>query len=132
MPHPRADVAQKLKELLVESSPLIEAYTREVCPACTDVCCREQHGVFRERDIIYLAALGAEVLHGDARGAPEAPCRHLGAAGCARPRWLRPFKCTWYFCGPLLTALDSGPQKKARILSQTLQEMILLYDHLAK
>jgi hypothetical protein len=43
---------------------------------------------------------------------------------------MRPFRCTWYFCEPLLAALNNGPQKKARRLSAALQEMIDLYAEL--
>ncbi len=130
MLHAAAGTAQKLKDLLIQSSSLIEEYTGQVCPECRDRCCRQKHGVFRERDIIYLSALGIDVPPPDDTASPEAPCRFLEAAGCVRPRWLRPFKCTWYFCGPLLTAMNEGPQKKARTLSMTLQKMIRLFDEL--
>ncbi|HAK61493.1 MAG TPA: hypothetical protein DCO77_14140 [Nitrospiraceae bacterium] len=116
--------AEQLKELLVRSSPLIEEYTAMVCPECSDVCCRQKHGTFREADRIYLGALGIEIPPSDPERTPEGPCQFMGPTGCVRPRWLRPFKCTWYFCEPLLAALNEGPQKKARQLSAALQEMV--------
>ena len=116
--------AEQLKELLIESSPLIEEYTGMVCPDCRDVCCRQKHGTFREADRIYLKALGIEVPPQDPALTPESPCQFMGPTGCIRPRWLRPFKCTWYFCEPLLAALNEGPQRKARRLSALLQEMV--------
>jgi hypothetical protein len=126
----RIVIAEKLKQFLIESSLLIEEYTREVCPGCTDVCCRQKHGIFRERDIWYLHALGVEVPPRDEARPLEGPCQFMGPEGCVQPRWLRPFKCTWYFCEPLLAALNQGPQRKARWLSAQLQEMILLFDKL--
>ena len=54
----------------------------------------------------------------------------LGPKGCVQPRWMRPFKCTWYFCEPLLKALDDGPQKKARQLYALLEELTYHYSEL--
>jgi hypothetical protein len=126
----RIVIAEKLKRLLIASSPLIEEYTNQTCPGCTDVCCMQKHGLFREKDILYLHAIGVEVPPPDGVRPLEGPCQFMGPRGCVQPRWLRPFKCTWYFCEPLLAALHEGPQKKARRLSAVLQEMIDLYREL--
>ena len=122
--------AEKLKQLLIESSPLIEEYTGRVCPGCIDVCCRQKHGLYRERDTRYLRALGVSLPKRDATRPLDGPCECMGPRGCALPRWMRPFKCTWYFCEPLLAALNDGPQKKARRLAAVMQEMIDLYGEL--
>jgi hypothetical protein len=122
--------AQKLKQLLTGSSPLIEEYTAAICPGCTDVCCRQKHGLYRERDIHYLRALGEATPRREEARLLEGPCEMMGAQGCVQPRWMRPFKCTWYFCDPLLAALNEGPQKKARLLAAVMQEMIDLYGAL--
>ncbi len=126
----RADTAKHLKELLIESSVLIEEYTRQVCPTCTDVCCKQRHGLFVKADRAYSKALGEAVPSHDQSRDPEGPCQFLTAAGCAKPRWQRAWKCTWYFCDALLRSLDEGPQRKARKLSAMLDEMGKLYDEL--
>jgi hypothetical protein len=123
-------IAEQLKQLLIDASPLIEEYTAIACPVCNDVCCRQKHGLYKEKDILYLQALGTDVPDRDRTRQVEGPCESMGQAGCAQPRWLRPFKCTWYFCDPLLVALQEGPQKKARKLSAMMQEMIELYGEL--
>ena len=130
MPRSRIDAAGKLQQLLIESSPLIEEYTRQICPACTDVCCRQIHGIYRERDILHLNALGAAIPERDPARPLDGPCEALGERGCTHPRWLRPFKCTWYFCEPLLEAMNDGPQKKSRALSRAMKDMIECYDEL--
>jgi hypothetical protein len=119
--------AQRQKQLLLESSPLIDEYTSRVCPSCTDVCCRQRHGIFTEADRAYVAALAAEVPPHDPLRPLDGACQFMGASGCAKPRWQRAWKCTWFFCGPLLAALDEGPQRKARQLSAALEEMGRLY-----
>jgi hypothetical protein len=130
MPRSRIEAAGKLQRILIKSSPLLEEYTRETCPVCTDVCCRQKHGIYRERDRIYLNALGAAIPDRDPVKQLDGPCEALGEVGCSHPRWLRPFKCTWYFCDPLLKAMNDGPQKKARELSRVMIEMIECYDEL--
>lgn len=119
--------AKKLRQLLIDSSPLIEEYTAAVCPECTDICCRQKHGLYRESDISYLSGLGVPVPQRDGSRPLDGPCEAMGPSGCVQPRWMRPFKCTWYFCEPLLAALNDGPQKKARMLSALMQEMLEYY-----
>ena len=129
-PHSPSDLARALKELLIRTSPLIERCTASVCPACTEICCRQRHGMFTDRDRSYLAALDEEVPMHDPSYPPDGPCQFLGPAGCSRPRWQRAWKCTWFFCGPLLRELEEGPQREARALSAALAEMVCLYDAL--
>jgi len=132
MSRKRAIIAKKLKQLMIESSPMIEEFTAAVCPGCSDVCCRQKHGMFRENDILYLGALGVEEPKRDQGRSPEGPCEWMGPMGCVQPRWIRPFKCTWYFCEPLLKALRDSPPRKARRVSAVLQEMADLYGELGR
>ena len=122
--------AKALKALIAESSPLIEQYTRQVCPNCADVCCRQKHGMFTSADRAYLTALGEHVPPHDLSRASDAFCQFLGAGGCTKPRWQRAWKCTWYFCDPLLQAVADGPQRQARSLSRMQAEIQRLYEEL--
>ena len=125
-------IANQLKRLLIESSDLFEEYTSRVCPDCTDVCCRQKHGIYGEGDMRYLKALDEQIPRRDLSRPGEGPCEAMGPRGCVQPRWLRPFKCTWYICEPLIAALDEGPQQKARKLSDLMQEMMDLNRALAE
>lgn len=122
------EIAVKLKLLLLETDPLIEEFTAAICPACSDVCCRHKHAALRDRDREYLNALGEPVPPYDPRQDPDGPCQFMGDRGCTLSRWYRAFKCTWFFCEPLLDAMDKAPQRKARRLSAALQEMVDLYN----
>lgn len=114
----------RLKELLIELSPLIEEYTAKVCPDCRDVCCKQKRCVPDPADVRCLALLGAPYAAIDETRDPEGPCQFMGMHGCSLPRWLRPWRCTWYFCLPLLGALGQGPQKKARKISSLVQQIV--------
>ncbi len=130
MPRSRNATAERLQQLLIEKSPLIEEYTRELCPDCTDVCCRQKHGIYRERDVLYLNALGTAIPARDPARPRDGSCEAIGERGCIHPRWLRPFKCTWYFCEPIILAMQDRPQRSTRALTAAMEEMIRLYDEL--
>ncbi len=122
-------VATRLKELLIEVSPVIEEYTRQVCPQCQDVCCKQRHAIPEERDILYLGLIGLSMPSIDDRD-PDGACQFLGDKGCIKPRWQRPLRCTWYFCEALLKAIDEGDQKKARKLIDMIKEIVHLSGRL--
>lgn len=108
---PRALPARELREAYEAVSLLIEGFTSRICPECRNVCCIDRHGTHEEADILFLEALGGGVPEEPPRESDTEPCRHLGLRGCAIPRWRRPYRCTWYFCPPLLEAMPSpGPQ----------------------
>jgi hypothetical protein len=130
MPRSRIAAAEKLQQLLIDSSPLIEEYTRELCPGCMDVCCRQKHGIYRERDVLYLKALGTPIPARDPARPQDGPCEALGERGCIHPRRLRPFKCTWYFCEPIITAMQDRPPRSTRALTAVMEEMIRCYNAL--
>lgn len=119
-----AAVAEKLKTLLIVLSPLIEEYTATVCPDCQDICCKQKRSLPDQGDILYRAALGTSPSERDISRDPDGPCQFMGQSGCVTPRWLRPWRCTWYFCDPLIAALNAGPQKKARHLSTLIQKIV--------
>ncbi len=118
--------AEKLKELLIEISPMIEEFTAQVCPDCRDVCCKQRHGIMNEQDLRYCAALGAPPPSYDSGRLDDGPCQFMGGTGCMSPRWLRPWRCTAYFCDALLTSMHSGPPTKVRRISALIQEIVNL------
>lgn len=116
--------AQTVRDLLIELSPLIEDLTSRVCPDCGDVCCKQKRCIPDSVDIRYRNALGAEVPTPDPSRFPDGPCQFMDSRGCDTPRWLRPWRCTWYFCDPLLDAMQKGPRKKMRRISSLIQQIV--------
>lgn len=117
--------ACRIKELLQRISPLIEACTSRVCPDCEDICCRQRHAFFDRGDRVLHELLG-EVEAVPGRAADDAPCEFLSAYGCIRERWQRPFRCTWFFCDPLLKYMEGSSGKKYREMVKILQDMVTL------
>ncbi|GMT48459.1 MAG: hypothetical protein IEMM0007_2025 [bacterium] len=119
------DVLLGLRVLFEEISPLIESYNSEVCPYCEDVCCKQRHAYYDSEDRLYISALGLSVPEYSERSLGE-PCEFLSFNGCSRPRWQRPFRCTWFFCEPLLRYMYDGPGRPHRRLVRLLQEIVEL------
>ncbi len=116
--------AHTIKRALIDISPLIEEYTTQVCPDCGDVCCKQRHGIMNEHDLRYLAALGEPAPAYDPARQLDGHCQFMGPRGCTTPRWLRPWRCTSYFCDALLDAMNNGTQKKAREMSALIQKVV--------
>ncbi|MDA8325288.1 MAG: hypothetical protein M0033_03625 [Nitrospiraceae bacterium] len=106
-------LALQMAESFRKLTPFIERHTGMVCPHCPKICCANKHGTPEEDDFIFYRALGMAAKPAD--GAPDEVCSLLGSRGCELPRWQRPFRCTWYFCLPLLESMrgDSGRQYRA-------------------
>lgn len=86
-------------------SPFIQRHTEMVCPTCESVCCVNRHGYHEPFDLLLLAATGRESPLYETGREDTASCQFLGEAGCRLPRSSRPYRCTWYFCAPLLASV---------------------------
>ena len=121
-------LARLMKESFEKLGPYIEKHTQRVCPVCQKVCCANKHGTPEREDFLFYRALGVEPE--PARGAPDEICSLLGGTGCGLPRWQRPFRCTWYFCGPLLDSMRRGNGREYRRLVAELALLVELRGRL--
>jgi hypothetical protein len=119
-----AVAAKRIRQVLIDLSPMIEEYTARVCPDCLDVCCKQRHGIMNDQDVRFLSLLNAKLPSYEQDRPLGGPCQFMTAEGCVSPRWLRPWRCTSYFCDALLDAMSNGPQKKARQISALIQEIV--------
>ena len=94
--------AAEAMALIETISPEIERHTAAVCIRCPAVCCLQKHSRYDLSDTIFLSAMGLPVPGDTPEIEESAPCRFLDASGCSLKRSLRPFRCTWFFCSPLL------------------------------
>jgi hypothetical protein len=110
--------AAEIRALIEAVSRDIERHTAAVCTGCSSVCCIHRHSRYDRSDGIFLAALGLDVPEYDSDTEDTAPCRFLGARGCILPRSRRPYRCTWFFCTPLLDHIigTSGPPDYRRFM----------------
>jgi hypothetical protein len=112
-------LAFKIKEAYIELSPLIEEYTAHVCPDCKKVCCIDRHGTHEPADMELLGRLKSAGVENTCPPEPpkpddKMPCRHLLSNGCSLERWRRPYRCTWYFCTPILKHMQSAHARQYR------------------
>lgn len=116
--------ALELKKEFQAISPFIQRHTSLVCPECEKVCCVNKHGSYDRDDVMFIEALGIRTSVHDTDGEDTEPCRHLAAHGCSLERWRRPFRCTWYFCEPLLESMKSDRGKVYREFISSLQRLV--------
>jgi len=116
--------AEKAEEIIEAISPIIESHTARVCPDCTSVCCVNRHSRFDYSDVIFMSSLNREIPADDPAVAFTDPCRFLGVRGCIRKRSERPYRCTWFFCSPLLEVIgDQMPRAEHRKFMEMLRRI---------
>lgn len=107
-------LAGEVAELSEQSGEFIQAHTAVVCPSCARVCCATRHSFHEVADIIYLCALGESLpVYAEGRTGSD-PCQFIGAQGCTVKRSLRPYRCNWYFCAPLLEHMQETAARDYR------------------
>jgi hypothetical protein len=122
-------IARELKGAFDALDPFIQRHTSLVCPRCEEVCCINRHGNYDDRDMIFISALISEVPAGKSERNDTDPCRFLIESGCSLDRWMRPFRCTWFFCDPLLESMkDSG--RAYREFVDSFRKLILIRQKL--
>lgn len=118
--------AMLLKNAIATIDVFIQEHTAEVCPNCSNVCCINRHSYFDREDLIYIQALGLRPPVHKEHIPDTDRCQFLSEAGCKIERALRPFRCNWYFCTPLLKSMENGPAKPYRQFIKEFQRVIEL------
>lgn len=115
--------AREVSDFINQADSFIQRYTEDVCPSCEKVCCINKHAYHEHEDIVYLYALGERVPHYEKNRGDSEPCQFLGARGCSVSRFLRPYRCTWYFCTPLLEHMQEASAPDYRRFIASLQQL---------
>ena len=118
------EIVHELKNAFSAVSPFIEKHTSIVCPECEKVCCIDKHGRYDKDDLVFMKALGIEIPHDPSDREETALCRFLNKNGCSRQRRERPFRCTHFFCNPLLKSLENDNAKLYRAFIGDLQYLV--------
>ncbi len=115
--------AEEYKKAFDILDPFIQSYTAKVCPYCGTVCCANKHGFPEYADIVGILAMGLEVPAYRLDVDEGDLCQFIGEKGCVLPRPQRPYRCTWYFCDPLLVQIEIGPTRHYRQFIHDVQEL---------
>jgi hypothetical protein len=115
--------ARHFARLIEKVDPFIQKSTEVVCPECRQVCCINKHSYHTHFDVLYMRALGAKTPRHEAGIADSDPCQFLSPHGCKLGRFLRPYRCTWYFCTPLLEYIRNSPVRQYRAFVSCLEEI---------
>jgi len=130
------NTAFEVRDIIETISLSIEPLTAVVCPDCISVCCINRHSRYDWSDLIFMTALGNDIPEDNTGIEDSAPCRFLGRNGCTLERSTRPYRCTWFFCTPLLDyAIEmSGPSgyrkfmEKLQLITEKRSSMIHDFD----
>jgi len=124
--------AHLVKKLIDKASYFIQKNISEVCPSCENVCCINYHAYHDYEDIVYMYAIGLK-LPDYKRGIKDSdPCQFLSEHGCKIERAVRPFRCNWYFCEPLLRHIENGPARPYREFINIFHEIIDIRSEMLK
>jgi hypothetical protein len=88
---------------------LVQYYAAKVCPYCGTVCCINRHGLPEFVDVAGMLAMGLQIPKYDLEINDSTVCQFIGSNGCVLPRIQRPYRCTRYFCEPLMVQIEIGP-----------------------
>jgi hypothetical protein len=75
-------------------------------------------------DLMYVFSLGHEVPRYREGLVDSAPCQFIGVTGCTLPRSLRPFRCNWFFCVPLVKHMQGGPGRPYRAFVSDFEDLL--------
>ncbi len=126
----RVDLALQIKESFKTVSPFIEKHTSIVCPDCKKVCCADKHGRYDSDDMLFLKELGVDCEQQTEGFDEEGSCRFMFEAGCSLDRWIRPFRCTFFFCDDLLKSIENDNAKLYRAFIDYFQHLVSLRQEL--
>jgi len=126
----REELAREIREAFNTVSPFIEKHTAIVCPECKKVCCADKHGRHDADDILFLTSLGVEVPESPDERCEDDACRFIGETGCRLERWMRPYRCTFFFCDTLLRSLENDNAKLYRAFLDYFQHLVSLRQEL--
>jgi hypothetical protein len=124
------ELAVEIKEAFKAVSPFIEKHTAIVCPECKHLCCKDKHGRYDQDDIKFLKAINEAIPPAQPDRDESGPCRYMSEKGCSIERYLRPFRCTHFFCNPLLKSLEEDNAKLYRAFITYLQHLISIRQKL--
>jgi hypothetical protein len=127
-----AETALELKDAFHLVSPFIEKHTTLVCPECEQICCADKHGRYDKHDLLFLNALGIAVPDLETERKETDACRYISRRGCTLERWLRPFRCTFFFCDALLKSLEQDNAKLYRAFTDYFSHLTMLRQKLLK
>lgn len=115
--------AARFKAAFDRLDPFIQSYTSEVCPYCGTVCCAMRHGIPEFADIVGFLSMGVNVPAYDLTRDLGGRCQFMSDTGCSLSRIERPYRCTWYFCDPLLKQIEIGPASHYRRFIKDVEEL---------
>jgi hypothetical protein len=116
--------ARAATEALADLFPFLDELVCQANPLCRENCCQVARVYFQLDDLVYLHLSGQTLPPAQTRASPDQACRYLRATGCALPRAVRPWHCTWFICDVQLEVLGRMPTRRQRVFSALFEEVM--------
>ncbi len=118
------NLAASIADLIRSMDVAMGNLCARTCPSCSDPCCVRADVRYDLRDLIFLHCSGAGLPLGQTVSASGGgACAMLDADGCALPRVMRPFMCTWYLCPPQMDIVRAEADPEISVLTDRLEEL---------
>jgi hypothetical protein len=99
-------LAERIAHRYALAGDLFDELAATTCNVCRRPCCRNAKVWLDSKDLLLIHLVGQAPPAGQLRPDWRSPCRHLTSRGCALPRAVRPWVCTWYICPDQRRALQ--------------------------
>ncbi len=87
---------------------LFDELAAVTCETCPRPCCLDAKVWLDFKDLLFIHLSGQGPPPGQLREGWWGRCRYLTSRGCALPRAVRPWVCTWYICADQRRAIANG------------------------
>ncbi len=117
-----AALAERIVHRYLLAGDLFDELSDVTCGTCPQPCCLDAKVWLDFKDLLFIHLSGQEPPPGQLREDWWGRCRYLTSNGCALPRPVRPWVCTWYICPDQRRAIARGlpgaPQRLTRWWSE--------------
>ena len=116
-------LAGSIADNLQALDQIMDELCAATCLCCPEPCCLHADVRYDFRDLLFLHCRQEALPLHQPRLHPGRSCSFLDQMGCALPRTLRPFLCTWYLCPWQLKVIQKASSQDIVRVEQKVQRI---------
>jgi hypothetical protein len=123
-------VIEQITNQLISINNLLDHLSQVSCPRCPAPCCLSAKIWFDLKDLLFMHLREAAFPVSQPLSQSTDTCRYLRPKGCALPRIIRPWICTWYLCPTQMAIIRSGREPVFKTLPPQISALKILRNRL--